>query len=861
MDAIRLSGGIHFFLVIFFMLIYNVPGLFAQEKTGKGRDCMEKSEKKKLVILAIVGLLIIAGVVLTIVLIKRKPDETSNTRSKNDKKATKEDIGLIPPVIVTYNENEDTDGDGLINSEEEKYGTDRCSTDTDADGLSDYDEIYLFLTDPCNPDTDDDGLKDGLELMAGLDPTNPETNGKPDTDIKREMTYALEQGTLTVTGDAGIIDIYTDTYSCSLSGAPGVLSPVHEFYMDDMHFDSAVLSISYDREMLEACSGDISNVAIYQFCNDGALKKVGGEVDEASGTVSVELEHFSKYLAADSSVIGKTAGVQMAFVIDESGSMYSKEMCPDSEENDVEFKRYQMVESLMEQFDGDFRYMLTTFSGAGTYKRWNDSDNEEDGFTEMGSSITSAISEIKNATEHTFNGTDIDDGLYYSAQEFGKDVDPFSRRFVILLTDGLNASGLFDFDSVASKWDAISMCNRKGITVITVGIGNAVDTDFLRDIANETGGFFVYAKDTDALNQIYDLVYATMNNLFVDTDGDKMNDSIIVADSGFDVKKDGFCFNNYFFKSGVPGTEVKGGQCYGLSLVAQMYYAGELPLMKEDLILEDPNHPGQTKLCAYGYDVSQLPLFAQKGNLHDFNLLLHEEWVKLFSDEVYALEDENHLVYQGSKIPTLVSKSPLLSIEVKKNGKPTTYILKGKKYKDILYKDVIAYTTAVNLDRLTPTEKENYEFLLMVNYWADQTDFSRVEELRFGGGNNEGVLKAHPIDPYASRSLDEKFELLVRAIASGKVPVMAAYEHAVNAIRITRDINNPDEFNLYIYDTNAVDQEGIIKIVRTKEVDGKAYKENGSIRNYYTYTFWDPDGAIAAPGGSLKPWFQLYTGE
>ena len=74
---------------------------------------MEKSEKKKPVILAIVGLLIIAGIVLTIVLVKHKPDETSNTRSKNDKKATKEDIGLIPPVIVTYNENEDTDGDKM----------------------------------------------------------------------------------------------------------------------------------------------------------------------------------------------------------------------------------------------------------------------------------------------------------------------------------------------------------------------------------------------------------------------------------------------------------------------------------------------------------------------------------------------------------------------------------------------------------------------------------------------------------------------------------------------------------------------------------------------------------------------------
>lgn len=64
----------------------------------------------------------------------------------------------------------DYDGDGLINSEEEKYGTDKFNPDTDSDGLSDGDEVYKYKTNPKNPDTDGDGYTDKQEIDAGFDP-------------------------------------------------------------------------------------------------------------------------------------------------------------------------------------------------------------------------------------------------------------------------------------------------------------------------------------------------------------------------------------------------------------------------------------------------------------------------------------------------------------------------------------------------------------------------------------------------------------------------------------------------------------------------------------------------------------------
>lgn len=42
--------------------------------------------------------------------------------------------------------------------------------DTDSDGLSDYDEIYIYGTSPYLEDTDGDGISDYDEVMRGTDP-------------------------------------------------------------------------------------------------------------------------------------------------------------------------------------------------------------------------------------------------------------------------------------------------------------------------------------------------------------------------------------------------------------------------------------------------------------------------------------------------------------------------------------------------------------------------------------------------------------------------------------------------------------------------------------------------------------------
>ena len=65
----------------------------------------------------------------------------------------------------------DTDGDGILDADEEANGTDPEKADTDDDGIDDGDEADSG-TDPTVADSDGDGFLDGDEVANGTDPTN-----------------------------------------------------------------------------------------------------------------------------------------------------------------------------------------------------------------------------------------------------------------------------------------------------------------------------------------------------------------------------------------------------------------------------------------------------------------------------------------------------------------------------------------------------------------------------------------------------------------------------------------------------------------------------------------------------------------
>ena len=77
----------------------------------------------------------------------------------------------------------DFDADGLNDLQEGFLGTDPNDSDTDNDGLTDGDEVFVLYSNPLSPDADGDGVPDWVELAQGRNPSSPSLPGAvADTD-------------------------------------------------------------------------------------------------------------------------------------------------------------------------------------------------------------------------------------------------------------------------------------------------------------------------------------------------------------------------------------------------------------------------------------------------------------------------------------------------------------------------------------------------------------------------------------------------------------------------------------------------------------------------------------------------------
>jgi hypothetical protein len=83
------------------------------------------------------------------------------------------------PVTITLLDDlsEDIDGDKLTQAVEKQYGSSDFSTDSDGDGLGDYDEVRVYGSSPAHDDSDSDGVLDDDELTLGTGITNPDSDG------------------------------------------------------------------------------------------------------------------------------------------------------------------------------------------------------------------------------------------------------------------------------------------------------------------------------------------------------------------------------------------------------------------------------------------------------------------------------------------------------------------------------------------------------------------------------------------------------------------------------------------------------------------------------------------------------------
>lgn len=103
----------------------------------------------------------------------------------------------VPRNFVAVGGPLDSDGDGLADVDEPRYGTDIHNPDTDGDGLSDGEEVLTWKTNPLNPDTDFDSLTDGYDEVKkyGTNPLKRDTDDGGVADgheVKEDGTNPLD---------------------------------------------------------------------------------------------------------------------------------------------------------------------------------------------------------------------------------------------------------------------------------------------------------------------------------------------------------------------------------------------------------------------------------------------------------------------------------------------------------------------------------------------------------------------------------------------------------------------------------------------------------------------------------------------
>lgn len=690
----------------------------------------------------------------------------------------------------------DNDSDGLTNFEEKELKTNMNSADTDGDGITDYSEINKTKTDPLKKDTDSDGINDGDELDLGLDPLKKDSKNDGINDGERNLEYTVKNEktgvSIELSGKGNIasttIDIIENSTFDSMSG---VLSNIYNFYSNGT-IKTAKVTIKYDVNEIARKGLKEDNLTLYYFDEETKeLTPVPTTVDKENKTITVTLEHFSKYVIGDKDIILTDTNAQIMFVIDNSVSMYTYDQMVAADYtnitgatgNDSSFKRLSLTNKLIDMFTGNYEFGVAEFSG--------DYVNLKE-FSDDAESVKETVDSMNTNFKVKLNGTNVVTALKSGINEFEIDEN---NHYMILLTDGKNTIG----DLSSSKKEIISNAKKNNIKVCVIGLGKDLDNDILDDIAEETGCDYYPASDSDALDEIYALVGADINYNYVDTDGDNIADGMIEANSGFLVNRDGFNFANF------SSNKSYDGHCYGMAAFAMLYYQDELPLSLEK---EDTSTIFRKFSPSDGYDLdntyfdntdhSSNRLYDYEFDTEALNVYFNNP--AGFRDRV---EDSTWLIKQ--EYYDLLEKLDVTFITSDYNKGNTNFT----KYQEA----VINIETDEFEDSITEEENE-----LLNSIWRLFIEQGKDKKLSF---------QSEP---------DKAFEALKEDLTNG-VPVITIIDskHAINSIKLIQDINDSNKFKIEVYDNNYPGETRYIDVTRTKtsfwELDFTAWT------NDYNYTF------------------------
>jgi Mg-chelatase subunit ChlD len=178
-------------------------------------------------------------------------------------------------------------------------------------------------------------------------------------------------------------------------------------------------------------------------------------------------------------------------VLDRSGSMASDGANPPEPLTDVK----KTAADFLAQLQTGDQAGVVSFATTATLDEALSGD-----LTDVGQSVGSLVISSSTADQDT----DIGDALMTASQALASANDT-DKKIIILLTDGVPTDPVStttnNYPTLYAE-TAAANSREAGDTIFTVGLGNGVDADILKNIAGQSTNFFL-APDTSTLADIY----------------------------------------------------------------------------------------------------------------------------------------------------------------------------------------------------------------------------------------------------------------------------------------------------------------------------------------------------------------------
>ena len=651
--------------------------------------------------------------------------------------------------------------------DKESNGLSLYLADTDGDRISDAYEISSNMSDPANPDTDGDGLTDGVEILAGLAPKERQTDGKvSDKDVPFKRSEIIGIATANMEGNANVYGTQFSEYSSALSNYPGIVSPLCEIYSVK---SSEKVSISFELtdEALSRWNSSKENLKVYKVDSaTSEFEEIASKTE--GGNIVAEISKDGIYALGDESVMNAEHPVRVFFLIDNSGSMYPVEECEGSEENDVEFRRLDLAVSIMDDLY-DVSFGAGKFTGNyTTLIEINDNPSKTE----------KRINSIATSDEY-FDGTNIAYALRKAAEEF--DDDKNARNYIVLLSDGNTTT-----PNTAAERTAVDFCNKKNITVVTIGLGKHITQSYLYDIAEQTNGMFFHVSNAEGLDVVAEKVSAIISENQISESDEKTGDMFVIADTGYNYEEDGLRY-------GMPTTESIDGSALGTAMINKLYYSGALELKADGY---KSGKGGKIE----GYDISDYEFFSDtRQNLCDLTLECvkdYREYLIMQDKWDFKRVSEGTLYYTKETKEFLSSKGWEIGMR--------NYNGQGKEDDGLI--KVIKVLTFQNLSPF-----ENYETAVVNTANISAEDKKMIAAIRYYDNlylsNNADILSF-------GANGDKAFDALSTELSSGNPSVVTTGNNVYNVSRLLRKSSDPNTFIIEGYDVNGGEA---VKIVLSKQ--------------------------------------------